>query len=75
MSLQCSHREKSGEAQLKAPVMLVQDWRDVDGVVAGKACDRRAKYLFAHVTGAPALKASFLERWAPALQCKAYLTL
>ncbi|BDA40561.1 hypothetical protein COCOBI_01-2140 [Coccomyxa sp. Obi] len=58
---------------------IPKGWRDVDGVVAGKACDRRAKYLFAHVTGAPALKASFLERcvsagkWLPLRAADAWL--
>lgn len=45
--------------------MLVQDQKAVHGVLAGRACDRRAKYLFAHVTGAPALKAHHLDRWGP----------
>lgn len=51
--------------QSKVPVMVLQDQQVVHGVVAGKACDRRAKYLFAHVTGAPCLKAHHLDRWAP----------
>ncbi len=36
------------------------------GVVAGRACDRRIKYLFSYVSGAPSIKPSFLERRAPA---------
>lgn len=36
----------------------------VHGVVAGRECDRRPKFLFSYATGAPSIKASFLERCA-----------